>query len=124
MFTWLLRIPNTSIYMSFTAAQDHNKAVGRDTTLSMPSSTRREDPAATMRRCSRCFAFACRSFGFDFACREVYCLKVVELVSLLLVINYVVDLMMCVILVLCMIYSYIICLFWMLAIWGDRQNRQ
>jgi hypothetical protein len=115
MFTWLLRIPNTSIYMSFTAAQDHNKAAGRDTTLSMPSSTRREDPAATMRRRSRCFAFVCR---------EVYCLKVIELVSLLLVINYVVDLMMCVILVLCMIYSYIICLFWMLAIWGGRQNRQ
>jgi hypothetical protein len=32
-----------------------------------------------------------------------YSLKVVELVSLLLVINYVVDLMMCVILVLCII---------------------
>jgi hypothetical protein len=33
-----------------------------------------------------------------------YCLKVVELVSLLLIVNYVVDFMMCVILVLCMIY--------------------
>jgi uncharacterized protein involved in cysteine biosynthesis len=33
-----------------------------------------------------------------------YSPKVVELVSLLLVINYVVDLMMCVILVMCMIY--------------------
>jgi putative copper export protein len=33
-----------------------------------------------------------------------YSFKVVELVSLLFVVNYVVDLMMCVILVLCMIY--------------------
>jgi hypothetical protein len=33
-----------------------------------------------------------------------YSLKVVELVSLLLVVNYVVDLMICVILMLCMIY--------------------
>jgi hypothetical protein len=33
-----------------------------------------------------------------------YSLKVVELVSLLLVVNYDVNLMMCVILVLCMIY--------------------
>jgi hypothetical protein len=33
-----------------------------------------------------------------------YSLKVIELVSLLLVVNYVVDLMMCVILVLCKIY--------------------
>jgi hypothetical protein len=45
---------------------------------------------------SSCFAFACRSFGFDFACRELYCLKVVELILLLIVVNYVVDLMMCV----------------------------
>jgi hypothetical protein len=33
-----------------------------------------------------------------------YSLKIVELVLLLIVVNYVVDLMMCVILVLCMIY--------------------
>jgi type IV secretory pathway VirB3-like protein len=32
--------------MSFRAAQDH-KAAGRDTTLSTPSSTRREDTATT-----------------------------------------------------------------------------
>jgi hypothetical protein len=38
--------------MSFKAAQDH-KAVGRDMTLSMPSSTRREDPTATTRHRSR-----------------------------------------------------------------------
>jgi hypothetical protein len=49
------RIPNMSIYMSFRAAQDH-KAVGRDTTLSMASSTRREDPVATTRHHSSCFA--------------------------------------------------------------------
>jgi hypothetical protein len=40
-------IPNTSIYMSFRATQDYNKVAGRDTTLSMPSSTRWEDLAAT-----------------------------------------------------------------------------
>jgi hypothetical protein len=33
-----------------------------------------------------------------------YSLKVIELVSLLLIVNYIADLMMCVILVLCMIY--------------------
>jgi hypothetical protein len=39
-----------------------------------------------------------------------YTLKVVKLVSFLLVVNYVVDLMMCVILVLCMIYHvYSVC---------------
>jgi hypothetical protein len=96
MFTSLLRIPNTSIYMSFRVAQDHNKAAGRDTTLSMPSSTRWEDPAAITRRRSSCFAFACCSFGFGFACRELYCLKIVKLVLLFLVIKYVVDLVMCV----------------------------
>jgi hypothetical protein len=36
-----------SIYMSFRAAQDHNKAAGRDTTSSTASSTRWKDPAAT-----------------------------------------------------------------------------
>jgi hypothetical protein len=82
--------------MSFGTAQDHNKTAGRDTILSMPSSTQREDPAATMRHRSSCFVFACRSFGFGFACRELYCLKVIEHVFLLLVVNYVVDLMMCV----------------------------
>ncbi len=43
-------------------------------------------------------------YGPTYIHRELYCLKVVELVFLLLVVNYVVDLMMCVILVLCMIY--------------------
>jgi hypothetical protein len=74
--------------MSFRAAQDHNKAMSRGTTLSTPSSTRREDLVATTRRCS-----SCRTC---FACRELYCLNVFELVLLLLVVNYVVDLMMCV----------------------------
>jgi hypothetical protein len=40
-------IPNTSIYISFRVAQDHNKAAGRDTTSSTTSSTRWEDPVAT-----------------------------------------------------------------------------
>jgi hypothetical protein len=40
--------------------------------------------------------YGCHSFGFGFTRRELYCLKVIELVFLLLVINYVVDLMMCV----------------------------
>jgi hypothetical protein len=96
MFTWLLRIPNTSIYMSFKVAQDHNKAAGRDTTLLTPSSTRWEDLTTTTWRRSSYFAFICRSFDFGFAYRELYCLKVVELVLFLLVVNYVVDLMMCV----------------------------
>jgi hypothetical protein len=89
--------------MSLRAAQDHNKAMDSDTTLSTPSSTRREYPAGMTRYRSCYFAFACHSFSFDFACRELYCLKVVELISLLLVVNYVVNLMMCVILLLCMI---------------------
>jgi hypothetical protein len=82
--------------MSFRVTQDHNKAAGRDTTLSTPSLTRREDPAATTQHRSGCFAFTYHSFNFGFACHELYCLKVVELVFLLLVVNYVVDLMMCV----------------------------
>jgi hypothetical protein len=45
---------------------------------------------------SNCFGFTCRSFSFGFACHELYCFKVVELVFLLLVVNYVVDLIMCV----------------------------
>jgi hypothetical protein len=53
-------------------------------------------------------------FGFGFACRELYCLKVVKLVFLLLVVNHVVDLMMCVILVL--YNSCIVCLFWRLSV--------
>jgi hypothetical protein len=45
-------IPNTSIYMSFRAAQDH-KVASRDMTLSKPSSTQWEDPVATT-RCHSC----------------------------------------------------------------------
>jgi hypothetical protein len=77
----------------------------------------------TWRR-SHCFSFDCHSFGFGFACRELYCLKVVEFVSLLLVVNYVVDFIMCVILVLCMIYSCIVYLFWRLPVRGGSQNKQ
>jgi hypothetical protein len=82
--------------MSFRTAQDHNKVTGRDTTLLTPSSTRREYPAAMTRCRSSCFAFACRSLGFGFTCCELYCLKVVKLILLLLVVNYVVDLIICV----------------------------
>jgi hypothetical protein len=82
--------------MFFRAAQDHNEVTGRDMTLSMPSSTLWEDLTVMTLHRSSCFAFACHSFGFDFACCELYCLKVVEHVLLLLVINYIVDLMMCV----------------------------
>jgi hypothetical protein len=57
MFTWLLHIANRFIYMSFRAAQDHNKAAGRDMTSSMPSWTRREDPVATT--WYRSFSFIC-----------------------------------------------------------------
>jgi hypothetical protein len=82
--------------MSFRVAQDHNNAAGRDTTLLTASSTRRDYPAATTQCHSSCFGFACPSFSFYFACHELYCIKVVELVFLLLVINNVVDFMMCV----------------------------
>jgi hypothetical protein len=75
MFTWLLRIPNTFIYMSFRAAQDRNKVVGRDMTSSMPYSTWREDPVATTWHHSFRFSFACHSFRIVFACRELYCLE-------------------------------------------------
>jgi hypothetical protein len=64
-------IPNTSIYMSFMAAQDHNKAADRDMTLSTASSTRWEDPTATTWCHNSLFAFACRSFGFGFTCHEL-----------------------------------------------------
>jgi hypothetical protein len=51
-----------------------------------------------MTRChSSHFAFACRSFYFGFTYRELHCLKVVELVLVSLVVNYILDLMMCVI---------------------------
>jgi hypothetical protein len=80
--------------MSFRVAQDHNKAAGRDTTFLTPL---QPDGRILWQQCHRsCFAFACHSFSFGFSCRELYCLKVVELVFLLLVINYVVDLIMCV----------------------------
>jgi hypothetical protein len=79
MFTWLLCIPNTFIYMSFRAAQDHNKVAGRDLTSSMPSSTRWEDLAATTWCHSFSFAFTCRSFIFAFTCQELYCLELLNL---------------------------------------------
>jgi hypothetical protein len=79
-----------SIYMSFRAAQDH-KAVSSDMTLSMPSSTQWEDPAATTQ---------CHSHSLlELAVVSVMVLLVmnyivVELV--LLVVNYIVDFMICV----------------------------
>jgi hypothetical protein len=65
--------------MSFKAAQDHNKATGRDMTLLMPSSTQREDLAKMMWRHSFSFVFTCRSFSFGFAYRELYCLELSNL---------------------------------------------
>jgi hypothetical protein len=50
-----------------------------------------------MRHRSSHFPFAYCSFSFGFACRELHCLKVLELVLVSLVVNYIVDLMMCVI---------------------------
>jgi hypothetical protein len=96
-----------SIYMSFRVAQDHNKAVSRDTTSSTATSTQQEDPVATTRRHSSCFAFSCHSLSFGFPSRELHC-QVVELVSVLLVINYLVDLMMCVI-ICCVNYIPVYC---------------
>jgi hypothetical protein len=82
--------------MSFRATQDH-KVAGRDTTLSMPSSTRREDPVATTRAvvilCSLAIVLVLVSCVMNYI--------VVELV--LLVVNYIYcgfdD--MCVMLLLC-----------------------
>jgi hypothetical protein len=96
------------IYISLRAAQDHNKAAGRDTSSSIASSTRREDPAATTRRRSSCFAFACRSFNFGFPSHELHCLKVVQLISVSLVVNYLVYLIICVI-ICCVNYIRIYC---------------
>jgi hypothetical protein len=48
--------------------------------------------ATTWRR-SFNFTFICRSFSFGFACHEVY----VELVLLSRVVNYIVDLLLCII---------------------------
>jgi hypothetical protein len=82
-----------SIYMSFRMAQDHNKAAGRDWTLSMPSSTRWEDPMATMRRRSHSLlSLAVVSILVSLVINYI----VVKLVLLLLVVNYIVDLIICV----------------------------
>jgi hypothetical protein len=97
-----------SIYMSFRMAQDHNKAAGRDTNSSTASSTRWEVPVATMWHHSSCFAFTCHSFCFGFPSHELHCLKVVEVVSVLLVINYLVYFIMCVI-ICCVKYIPIYC---------------
>jgi hypothetical protein len=75
------------IYMSFRAAQDHNMAAGRDTTLSTSSWTQWEDPTATTVVTSRRHSFSfirilnclecrtivlsCRTY-FTFYCRELY----------------------------------------------------
>jgi hypothetical protein len=82
-----------SIYMSFRAAQDHNKATARDTTPLTASSFRQEDPAAMTRHHSSCFPFTCRSF---ILVNLVMNYIAVKLVLLLLVVNYIVNLMICV----------------------------
>jgi hypothetical protein len=111
MFTWLLRIPNTFIYMSIRVAQDHNKTAAWDTTSSMPSWSRREDPAATTQH--RSFSFIC-----ILNCLELSNLLswVVDLISLSIIVNLNV-------LLLC-IYSYIFCQFWRFPVRGGSQIRQ
>jgi hypothetical protein len=65
--------------------------VGRDMTLSTPSSTRQEDPAAmTWRRSRSLLSLAIVSVFISLVMNYI----VVELV--LLVVNYIVDLMICV----------------------------
>jgi hypothetical protein len=87
--------------MSFRAAQDHNMAAGRDTTLLTPSSNRREDPVATTRHCSHSLlSLAVVSVSISFVMNYI----VDELVLFLLVVNYIVDLIMCVILVMYVIF--------------------
>jgi hypothetical protein len=86
-------IPNTSIYISFRAAQDHDKAAGRDTTSSMTSSTLCEDPVAT----TWCHSRSLLSLAIVLVFISlVVNYIVVELVLLLLVVNYIVDLIICV----------------------------
>jgi membrane protein YdbS with pleckstrin-like domain len=71
-------------------------AVGRDTTLSIPSSTRREDQAATTRCHSRSLlSLAIVLVSISLVMNYI----VVKFVLLLPVVNYIVDLMMCVMLV-------------------------
>jgi hypothetical protein len=65
IFPWILHIPNMFIYMSFRVAQDHNKAVGRDTTSLTPSWTQQHDPTATTR--CRSFSFICISNCLELA---------------------------------------------------------
>jgi hypothetical protein len=76
--------------MSFRVARDHNKEADRDTTLSMTSSTRWEDLAATTRCHSRSLLSLAIVLVFVSLVMNYI---VVELVLLLLVINYIVDLM-------------------------------
>jgi hypothetical protein len=76
--------------MTFRAAQDHNKATGRDMTFSTASSTQWEDPVAmTWRRSCSLLSLAVVLVSL------VMNYIVVKVVLLLLVINYIVDLMMC-----------------------------
>jgi hypothetical protein len=111
-------VANTSIYMSFRAAQDHNKAACRDMTLSMASSTWREDPTATTCHRSSVLLLLVK-VAILVSLVVNYSLKVGELVSVLLVVNYVLDLMMCMILLLCIIYHvYSVCF------GGSRPGRQ
>jgi hypothetical protein len=78
-------------------AQDHNMTVGRDITLSTPSLTRREDLAAMMRHRSRSLlSLTVVSGSISLVINYI----IIELVLLLLIVNYIVDLMMCVIFVL------------------------
>jgi hypothetical protein len=82
-----------SIYMSFRVTQDHNKVVGMFTTLLMPSSTRREDSAImTQRHSCSLLSLPVVSVLVSIVMNYI----VVELVFLLLVVNYIVDLMICV----------------------------
>jgi hypothetical protein len=81
------------MYMSFTVAQDHNKAAGRDTTLLMASSTRWEDPATTTWHRNRSLLSLAVVLVFISLVMNYI---VVELVLLLIVVNYIVDLMICV----------------------------
>jgi hypothetical protein len=79
--------------MSFKVAHDHNKAVGQDTTSSMASSTRREDPTATTRHRSCSLLSLAIVLVFILLVMNYI---VVELILRLLVVNYIMDLMICV----------------------------
>jgi hypothetical protein len=110
--TCQFRIPNTSIYLSFRAAQDHKAAIRLCRHPLQPDGMIwwQQRGAVVVFAFSLAIVFVLVSLVMNYI--------VVEL--LLFVVNYIVDFMiyMCVWCV-----CYIMCLFWKLPIWGGSWNR-